>query len=110
MQTTLTTATTTEARANAPHAVSAPACAAQPTTCSCGVPLPAPPPKGGRPRRHCSAACRRAWQNRQRKIARRRDALALWRQERPGEHYSRARIRQEVRDLSAEIAALEVMP
>ncbi len=79
----------------------------RPTTCACGAALTTAPPTG-RPRRHCSPACRRRWQNQQRKLARINDALEQWRAVRLGDFYSRAFIRQRVQELKTERAALLV--
>ena len=67
--------------------------------CRCGM-------KIGKQRRYCSATCRRTWDRIRRRIARRREWLANWRQEKPG-RYSAEQIRFQVAALVAEIAALE---
>ena len=84
----------------------APTCDAKRCCRWCGQPL-LMPATGRRPS-HCSASCRWARGNCERKIARRREALADWLEERGQGHFTRARIRSEVGQLRAEIGALEV--
>jgi hypothetical protein len=72
-----------------------------PSTCVCGAPLAQR--RTGRRRHTCSDRCRRLVDRVQRKMRRREDWIAAWRQ---ADGYPRAQRRAEIKTLRAELEAL----